>query len=82
MRSDTLASALVETAFRAVPQFAPQVLADFSNGIEPRSSLFFCLQINAGQTIYFLPKPASLDTADPGPGKERKEIFTAFSSNT
>lgn len=82
MRSDTLASALVETANRVFSgDTFEKTLEDFKNGQVRFSSLFFCLEKNDGGIVYFLPKPASLDTHEPGKDKktgddkERKTIY-------
>lgn len=81
MRSDTLASALTETASRVFSgETFEKTLDDFKSGRVRFSSLFFCLETNDGSIVYFLPKPASLDTHNPGKDKdgndkERKTIY-------
>jgi len=81
MRSDTLTSALAETASRVFSgDTFKKILDDFKSGRARFSSLFFCLEKNDGDILYFLPKPASLDTHNPGKDKdgndkERKTIY-------
>lgn len=82
MRSDTFASALTETASRVFSgDTFEKTLEDFKSGRVRFSSLFFCLEKNDGGIVYFLPKPASLDTHLPGKDKitgedkERKTIY-------
>ena len=81
LRSDSLASALVATAARVFPKNTfDAILSDWKDGKVRVSSLYFCLQTKGDQFIYFLPKPASFDTLEPGKNKdgsekERKSIY-------
>ena len=89
--SDTLASAIVATAFRVFPQQAETLLDWFKTGQVRFSSLFYCLETEEvrreekdGESIisstfrhlFFLPKPVHLDTGDfKEPKKIRKVMF-------
>ncbi len=62
MRSDTLASGFVDTAYRVLDgKIADQVLADFENGTVRVSSLLWQMDLPNGRQVHFLPKPVSFD---------------------
>lgn len=66
--SDTLASALVETAFQVFgenSQHAETVSDWLQKGKIRFSSLYYCLEAN-GKHVFFLPKPVHIDAVDHG----------------
>jgi len=70
LHSDTLASAFVETAFRALDDIVAQkVLSDFEKGTVRVSSLFWQLHLPGNRVVHFLPKPVSFETVDAQPLK-------------
>jgi CRISPR-associated protein Csm4 len=78
LRSDALASALIDLAFRIADEpYARQVLDDFRQGAVKISSLFYCLDVR-GQMVYLLPKPVSLETTrTPNPKQAAKVAFVS-----
>lgn len=81
MHSDALAGALVDVAFRVLEtQVAQQVLSDFAEGNVRVSSLFWQLQTPKGRSVFFLPKPISMEATaesrtDEEPLTDRKDLL-------
>lgn len=59
LHSDTLFSAIINTAAKVYPQSVNNLIERFEKGDLAISSGFYCVEIEAGQYVYFLPKPLS-----------------------
>ncbi len=71
--SDTLFSAIINTANLLAPDLVDDLIDAFESGLVKHSSAFFCLE-NRGDWIYFLPKPMHTNLWAPPEGVSYKRM--------
>lgn len=79
LHSDTLFSAIINTAARVYPGKVDELVQQFKRGSISVSSGFYCLETLPGQYVYFLPKPLGcramrLDKANRDQFKKLKKV--------